>query len=56
MSARDKWLFLQNEQVLLCKFTQYPGLIRELLETGDAEIVNVRTSFMPFVGMINLSL
>jgi hypothetical protein len=33
----------QNEQVLLCKFLQYPGLIRELLETDDAEIVNVST-------------
>jgi hypothetical protein len=47
---------LQNEQVLLCKFMQYPGLIRELLETEDAEIVNVRTFLVPFVGMIDLPL
>ena len=54
--ARDKRLVLQCEQVLLCKFMQYPGLIRELFETDDAEIVNVRTFFIPFVGTIDLSL
>jgi hypothetical protein len=42
---------LQGEQVLLCKFVQYPGLIRELLETDDAEIINVCLSLTAVEGL-----